>query len=130
MRHWRATVGDKQRIKLDKAVALFLVVPCDLGACGQLVAAASCGEKLHSAADMNPRSENGIVDQYSVHDPLQQPGMTEAFSRVDRVALTYVSQIFLRRLPQPRRAARGRATSRVDRKTDRPAFVRRQRLFR
>src|SRR3954464_3216592 len=101
MRHWRTTVGNKQRIKLDKAVALFLVVAGDLGACGQLVAAARCGEKLHSAADVNPRAENGIVDQYPVRAQPPQPGMTEAFSRVDRVALTYVSQIFRRRFTSP-----------------------------
>src|SRR6476469_161887 len=47
MRHRRSAVGDDQRVELDEAVALLVVIAGDFCARGQFIAAASGVEKLH-----------------------------------------------------------------------------------
>src|SRR3954452_20662543 len=84
MRQGRAAIGNNQRVEFDEAVALLFVVAGDLGASGQFIAAPSGAEKLHAAAYMNPRPENGVIDQHPVQDPLDQAGMPEPFGQIDR----------------------------------------------
>src|SRR5215472_12759298 len=74
MREWRRSVGNHQRIELDKAVAFLFVVANDPGTRRELVADLCRGQKLHPAADMNPGTKDGVVDQSLVHHPLQQAG--------------------------------------------------------
>src|SRR6202023_1417769 len=83
----RHAIADDQRVELDKAMALLLVDVGDFRARGQFIAAARGAEQLHLAADVNPRTEDGVVDQYLVHHPLQQAGMTEPFANIDPIAL-------------------------------------------
>src|SRR3954454_22089144 len=64
-------VGDDKRIEFDEAMALLLVVAGHLCTRDQLVAAARRRQQLHLAADVNPRPEDGVVDQHLVHDPLE-----------------------------------------------------------
>src|SRR5437764_917914 len=65
-----AAVSDDQRIEFDEAMAFLLVIAGHFCARGQFIAATRRCEKLHPAADMNPRAEDGVVDQHLVHDAL------------------------------------------------------------
>src|ERR1700730_15964522 len=101
MRQWRAAVGDDERVELDETMAFLLVIAGDACARRQLVAATRSVEKLHPAADMNPRAQDGVVDQHPVHDPLQQAGMAEPFTRTNRIALAHIGQVFRRSFAGP-----------------------------
>src|SRR3954452_22240972 len=63
-----AAIGDDQRVEFDEAVAFLLVIACHLCPRGQFVAAARRRQQPHLAADMNPRPQDGVVDQHLVHD--------------------------------------------------------------
>ncbi len=89
----------------------------------QLVAERARRQQLHAGADMDPRSEDRIVDQDLVHHPWQQAGMAEAFAQIDRVGLPDVGEILLRRIAGP--VARDHAEPFalfVGRRADRPAL--------
>jgi hypothetical protein len=90
-----AAVCDDQRIQLDKAVAFLLVIAGDLCARDQFVATPRRRQQLHPAADMNPWTEDGVIDQHPVHHPLHQPGMAKSLAWVDRVTFAHVAQIFV-----------------------------------
>src|SRR5882757_702982 len=93
MGQWRAAVGEHERVEFDEAMTFLLVVAGDACTCRQLIAACRGAEKLHPAADMNPGAEDGVVDQHLVHHPLQQAGMAEPFTPIERIALAHVGQI-------------------------------------
>src|SRR5579872_4178790 len=94
-------IADDQRIELDEAMALFLVIGDDFGARGQFIADPSGAQQLHPASDVNPGAENDVVNQHLVHDPLQQAGMAEPFARIDRIALANIGTIFGRGFASP-----------------------------
>src|SRR6185369_15435130 len=85
MRQRRLAVRDYQRVKLDETMALLVVIADHLRAGGNHVAGLRGGKQLHAAADVDPRAEDGVVDQHLVHHPLEQAGMAEAFLGVDRI---------------------------------------------
>jgi hypothetical protein len=76
----RRAIADDERIQLHKAMALLLVIVGYSRAGDQFISAPRCAQQLHPAADVNPRTEDGVVDQHLVHDPLQLAGMTKAFA--------------------------------------------------
>ena len=67
----------------------------------QFIADAGRRQELHPGADMNPRAHDGVVDQHLVHHPLQQPGMAEIISRVDRIGFADIGEILLCGLAGP-----------------------------
>src|SRR5437879_11899608 len=83
MRQLRPAVRDNQRIELDEAVTLLFIVAGHPRASREFVAGLCGGKELHAAADVNPGSENGVVDQNLVHHPLQQGGMAETFTGIN-----------------------------------------------
>src|SRR5207237_9146913 len=101
MRQRRLAVGDYQRVELDEAVALLVVIADDFRAGRDHIAGLRGGKQLHAAADVNPGAEDGVVDQRLVHHPLQQAGMAETFFGVDRIGFPDIGEILLRRLARP-----------------------------
>ncbi|MEH2689969.1 hypothetical protein DXU04_34435 [Bradyrhizobium diazoefficiens] len=101
MRQRCRAVGDDQRVELDEAVALLLVVRGDLGPRNDLVAGARGRQQLHAAADVDPRAQNGIVDEDAIHHALDQAGMAEPLAREDRIGFPDIGEIVRGGLPDP-----------------------------